>query len=101
VRYERRFPATINTPEAARRVRGVAGALPNLNVLDVAPSMSSEDFAFMLQAVPGCYLWLGGGEAGGKTPGLHSSRYDFNDELVPIGVQLWASLVKESLAAPR
>jgi hippurate hydrolase len=62
-------------------------------VEDIEPSMASEDFAFMLKAVPGCYFWLG---AGGQH-GLHSPRYDFNDELLPIGAAIWVSLIRETL----
>mgnify|MGYP003694655511 CR=1 FL=1 len=46
---------------------------------DPTPEMGSEDFAFMLQAKPGCYVWLGGGR-GPDTPNMHSPHYDFNDE---------------------
>jgi amidohydrolase len=97
VLYQRRIPATINYPDAARLVRNVAGAPSlDLNVIDAGPSMASEDFAFMLQETPGCYLWLGAARAG-DNPGLHSPRYDFNDELIPFGVRLWVSIVRESL----
>jgi len=96
VRYERRYPATINDPASATLLREVAAAT-RLNVVESRPSMGSEDFAYMLQAVPGCYLWLGAARAG-ENPGLHSPRYDFNDEVLPAGVELWVSLVRRSLA---
>lgn len=96
VRYERRFPATVNDPAAAHFVRTVVKDVPSLTVIDANPSMGSEDFSFMLQAVPGCYLWLGAGKSG-DNPGLHSPCYDFNDEVLPMGVALWVSLVRESL----
>lgn len=98
VKYERRYPPTINDPASAQLVREVAGAI-RLNVVDSPPTMGGEDFAFMLQAVPGCYLWLGAGRAG-DNPGLHSPRYDFNDDILPEGVELWVSLVRRCLAAP-
>jgi hippurate hydrolase len=60
--------------------------------------MVSEDFAFMLQDVPGCYLWLGAGRSD-NDHGLHSSHYDFNDELLPLGIALWVSLVRKVLPA--
>jgi amidohydrolase len=97
IRYERRFPATINNPEAASIVRTIAGTAPaNLTVVDAGPSMGSEDFAYMLQAVPGCYLWLGTAKSE-SGPGLHSPHFDFNDDALPLGVGLWVSVVRESL----
>jgi amidohydrolase len=99
VRYERRYPATVNDSAAARFVQTVAATAPvNLTLVEASPSMGSEDFAFMLQAVPGCYIWLGSGSSG-KDHALHSSRYDFNDDLLPWGVALWVSLVRKSLTS--
>lgn len=98
IRYERRFPATINHHIEAQFVRSLAGAAPlNLTVLDVAPSMGSEDFACMLEAVPGCYFWLGSRDPGHERP-LHSPHYDFNDELLSIGSSFWISLVRHRLS---
>lgn len=96
IRYERRYPATINDPAAAKLVRDIAGDIP-LRVVDSPPTMGAEDFAYMLRAVPGCYLWLGAARTG-ENPGLHSARYDFNDEVLPAGVELWVSLVGRCLA---
>ena len=59
--------------------------------------MAAEDFAFMLEARPGCYLWLGSGRTG-SDPGLHSPYFDFNDEIIPLGVDLWRSVVETKLA---
>jgi len=99
VRFERRVPATVNDPESARRVREVAGAHPGLTVVRAMASMGSEDFACMLETTPGCYVWLGA-KGEGNFCGLHSPRYDFNDELVPIGSTLWLALIRRSLAPP-
>lgn len=96
IRYERRYPATLNDPAAAKLVRDIAGDIP-LRVVDSPPTMGAEDFAYMLRAVPGCYLWLGAARAG-DNPGLHSARYDFNDEALPAGVGLWVKLVARCLA---
>lgn len=98
VDYEERYPATINTAENARKIRALA-ASPDLGlkVLDVAPSMAAEDFAFMLQEKPGCYFWLGS-RRDGSNPGLHSPYYDFNDALLPIGANFWIKLVATELA---
>ena len=94
--YQRKFPATINDPGAARLVRRAAGSVAGLSVLDHLPSTGSEDFSEMLKCVPGCYLWLGAGRSS-EDPGLHSPRYDFNDDLVRLGADLWVAVVREHL----
>jgi hippurate hydrolase len=98
LRYERRYPATVNsaaeTEHAARAAAAVVGAA---NV-DRAPTpeMASEDFAYMLQAKPGCYVWLGAGRDA-STPGLHSPHYDFNDDVLAIGASYWVTLAEQQL----
>lgn len=99
VHYQRRFPATVNDPAAANVVRSLASGSSRLTVVDAQPSMGAEDFAFMLKAVPGCYVWLGSAGAQASA-GLHSPQYDFNDELMPIGIELWVNLVREALSGP-
>ncbi len=99
VRYERRYPATVNTETeteiAAAAMREVVGG-PNVQ-RDLVPTMGSEDFAFMLLAKPGCYAWIGNGPGeGGCT--LHNPSYDFNDDVLPIGASYWARLVEQNLA---
>jgi hypothetical protein len=71
---------------------------------NVEPTMGAEDFAFMLQAKPGCYVFIGNGEGdaplGGHGLGpcqLHNGSYDFNDQLLPIGASYWVRLVEMSL----
>ena len=62
--------------------------------------MGAEDFAFMLQAKPGCYIFIGNGENAGPGEGgcmLHNPRYDFNDAILPIGASYWARLVEHVL----
>lgn len=96
VDYSRRYPATINTaPEAALISAVAAGA--GLAAKAGGPSMASEDFAFMLEARPGAYAWLGARRPG-ENPGLHSPRFDFNDALVPQGARLWTGLIDRALA---
>jgi len=96
-RYERRYPATLNeavsTERAVRAASAVVGE-DNL-VLDPQPSMGSEDFAFMLQKKPGSYIWIG---AGGEYM-VHHPKYDFNDEILPLGASYWAELTEQLLAA--
>lgn len=98
VSFDRRTPATINDPRAARFIRSVIGASNlGLEVVSARPSMASEDFSYMLQAKSGCYLWLGAGRQGAN-PGLHSPLYDFNDDVLPLGAALWVEVVRRSLA---
>ena len=98
VRYERRYPATINTPlETAWASATAAEIAGDVHVdTNVAPCMGSEDFAFLLQKRPGCYLWAGNGPSdNGRV--LHNPKYDFNDDLLPIGASYWARLAERLL----
>ncbi|HEY5863037.1 MAG TPA: M20 aminoacylase family protein [Casimicrobiaceae bacterium] len=98
VRYERRYPATVNSEvETAHATRAAAAIVGAANVdTDPVPEMGSEDFAFMLQQRPGCYVWLGAGH-GPDTPNIHNPRYDFNDAVLPIGASYWVTLAEQQL----
>ena len=102
VHYERIYPATINTPRETDFAASVAETLvgPENVVRDMDPSMGAEDFSFMLQVKPGAYMRIGQGGEGSCM--LHMSRYDFNDDILPLGSALHASLVEHAmpLAAP-
>jgi hippurate hydrolase len=98
VRYERGYPPTINAGaaavacrEAARRVVGDANVRG-----DLKPSMGAEDFAYLSQEVPGCYVWLGNGPGAGGCM-LHSPHYDFNDGIIVTGIRYWVTLVETVL----
>ncbi|GAA6143311.1 M20 aminoacylase family protein [Hydrogenophaga sp. 5NK40-0174] len=97
VHYERLYPATINTRAEAHFAANVARKLVGHDQVDEAmePSMGAEDFAFMLQVKPGAYLRLGQGGRGSCV--LHNSRYDFNDDVLPLGAALHASLVEAAM----
>jgi hippurate hydrolase len=99
VRYERRYPPTVN--DAAATLHAIAAAASVVGAenvdTDPMPDMSSEDFAFMLQAKPGCYVWLGAGR-GPETPTLHNPHYDFNDDALPIGASYWVALAEQQLS---
>lgn len=100
VSYERGYPATVNTPEEAHFVAEVAATLVGEErvIRNMIPSMGAEDFSFMLQVKPGAYIRIGQGAADGpgKHP-LHNSRYDFNDDILPLGAALHASLVEAAM----
>ena len=63
---------------------------------NMAPSMGAEDFAYMLEKIPGSYIWLGAGE-GKSGCMLHNSKYDFNDDILPLGIAYWEQLVKSEM----
>lgn len=100
--YERIYPATINSVRESQFAADVAESLVGTDhvVRDMEPSMGAEDFSFMLQVKPGAYLRIGQGGQGSCM--LHNSRYDFNDDILPLGAAMHASLVEQSmpLAAP-
>jgi hippurate hydrolase len=97
VRYERVYPATVNSLREAAFATHVAQTLVGADhvVHDMEPSMGAEDFSFMLQVKPGAYMRIGQGGEGSCF--LHNSRYDFNDEILPLGSALHAGLIEQSL----
>ena len=98
--YHRRYPATINTRAEAETARLAAAetAADKAVQTELAPSMASEDFSYMLQEKPGAYIWIGNGPAE-NGHNLHSPRYDFNDEVLPVGVEYWVRLTHRVLRA--
>ncbi len=99
-RYRSVFDPTINSPAeteiAAKAARAVVGADQVTDVFQ--PPMTSEDFAFLLQARPGCYVLLGNDGDGPGGCGLHNPEYDFNDAILTTGADFWVSLVESVLA---
>lgn len=96
LKYRRLEPVTFNHTEetnvaikAARSLVGIASVDDKLK-----PRMGSEDFAYMLEARPGAFIFLGNG----STAGLHHPAYDFNDEALPYGIGYLVSLVETVLA---
>jgi amidohydrolase len=104
--FKRNYPPLVNHPEqtafAIEAMRAVVGS-DNVDT-NVEPTMGAEDFAFMLQEKPGCYVFIGSGDGDHRHHGhglgpcqLHNGSYDFNDHLLPIGASFWARLVEMSL----
>jgi hippurate hydrolase len=95
--YTMGYPVVINreaqTAFAAAVAREIAGA--DKVDTDVAPVMGAEDFAYMLQARPGAFIFVGNGDSAG----LHHPAYNFNDETIPVGTSYWVRLVETALAA--
>ncbi len=88
------YPATVNHSDKAAFAAAVAREVSGDAAVDAnsGREMGAEDFAYMLQARPGAYLFLGQGD----TAGLHHPAYDFNDEVAPIGASFFARLVEQA-----
>jgi amidohydrolase len=98
VEYVRIYPATVNDAACAQHALDTAGALFGKALRAESPAATAEDFAFMLQQVPGAYIWIGS-RKGERSPSLHHPAFDFNDEALPAGAALLASLAERRLAA--
>lgn len=95
--YTRVFIPTINDPVLTREVARIAletfgEDAFNQNAL---PGLGSEDFAQLLQRVPGCYVNLGNGDSAT----LHNPAYDFNDDAIPFGVRFFVAIARDRLRA--
>ena len=94
--YHSGYPATINTKSqsefCAEIAQEIAGSANGVD-LNPVPSMGAEDFSYMLQERPGCYIWAGNGDSAG----LHHPEYDFNDQLLAVGASYWSKLVEQRL----
>jgi amidohydrolase len=96
--FRRGYPPLVNHPreteiacDAAARVVGESNVDRN-----GAPRMASEDFSYMLEARPGAFIFLGNGDGEGSCD-VHNPRYDFNDEILPVGASYFARLIEMSL----
>ena len=96
LKYERGYPVTVNHAEqtdfATRIAKEIAG---DANVHETPPLMGAEDFAYMLEARPGAFIFCGNGDSAG----LHHPAYNFNDEAIVYGTSYWIKLVENKLAA--
>jgi hippurate hydrolase len=106
IEFLRNYPPLINhrqetqfAQEIIKKHFGIAHFIQ-----DIEPTMGSEDFAFMLEKVPGCYVFIGNGDGTHRDAGhgmgpchLHNPSYDFNDQLLPIGASYWVHLTQAFL----
>ena len=97
VSFETEFVETINSSDQTETVIAVAEELGLSLDGNCEPMSFSEDFAHFSNVVPGCFFLLGNGQTGCVSSPLHSSSYDFNDELLPIGVKIWSRIVRKIL----
>jgi hippurate hydrolase len=98
LKYERYYPATVNDRDCAEYALEAAREIGGEALEARAPAFTSEDFAFMLQAIPGAYVWLGQGSPVRRAP-LHHPGFDFNDEVLPLGAALLATLAERRCPA--
>jgi len=104
--FERRYPALVNTvAETEFCMEVMRDVVGEDRALTIEPAMASEDFAFLLQEKPGCYVFLGNGDGEHRMAGhglgpcmLHNASYDFNDSLIPAGASYWVRLAQRYLA---
>ncbi|QVQ25371.1 M20 aminoacylase family protein [Achromobacter deleyi] len=104
--FERRYPALVNTvAETEFCMEVMRDVVGEDRALVIEPAMASEDFAFLLQEKPGCYVFLGNGDGEHRMAGhglgpcmLHNASYDFNDSLIPAGASYWVRLAQRYLA---
>jgi amidohydrolase len=104
--FVRNYPPTINSaPEAEFARKVMADIVGADSVLTQEPTMGAEDFAYMLQAKPGCYAFIANGDGSHREMGhgggpcmLHNPSYDFNDDLIPLGATYWVRLAEAWLA---
>ncbi len=89
-----KYPPTINSKNESEFAYSVAkDMVGDKNVInDIDPSMGGEDFSYLLNEKPGSYLYIGQKDENHKAY-LHTTKYDFNDEILPIGVNFWVNLV--------
>ena len=109
-RFRRNYPPLVNHPAETRFAVEVMKEVLGADRVDdqVEPTMGAEDFAYFLQAKPGCYMFIGNGEGDHRDGGhglgpcvLHNGSYDFNDNLLPIGASFWVRMVEKSLPPSR
>ncbi|MGB7319236.1 MAG: M20/M25/M40 family metallo-hydrolase, partial [Planktotalea sp.] len=98
IAYERGYPVTVNTDENTAFAADVARAVAGEGAVDdnTPPIMAGEDFAYMLEARPGAYIFLGNGEEGAM---VHHPEYVFDDSAIPAGCSWLAGMVEARMPA--
>ena len=91
------YPATVNNPEKTGFAAEVAKEIAGEGAVnsDCGVDLGAEDFSYMLAARPGAYLFLGQG----KGVRLHTTEFDFNDDILPYGASFFARLVEKAQPA--
>ncbi len=100
IEFVNEFPAVLNWPEPTDLAASVAAEVAGRDNVDATarPVMGSEDFAFMLEQIPGSYIFIGNGSGDGACM-IHNPGYDFNDAILPLGSSYWVRLAETFLRA--
>jgi amidohydrolase len=95
--YKRDYPVTMNHDKQTAFAVSVAGKLVGAKNVEpnVRPTLGGEDFSFMLEKRPGAFIFIGNGDSAG----LHHPAYNFNDDVIPVGISYWAKLVETAMPA--
>jgi len=93
---KRGYPVLVNHEQQTDFAASVAREIVGDRQVDTAlpPMMGAEDFAFMLNERPGAFIWVGNGDSAG----LHHPKYNFNDDVIPVGTSYWVRLAETALA---
>ena len=99
VNYQRRYPVLHNDPAQTEFCKQVVRDWLGADGLidDIEPVTGSEDFAFFLEKVPGCYVFIGNGEGSEGGCMVHNPDYDFNDRVLPTGASYWVRVAESYL----
>lgn len=100
VNYQRRYPVLHNSPEHTRFCLNLVRDWLGEDALaaEAEPVTASEDFAFFLEKIPGCFINIGNGTGSEGGCMVHNSRYDFNDRVLSTGASYWVKLTERWLA---
>jgi hippurate hydrolase len=93
--YRRDYPVTQNHAGQTEFAAAIASEVVGRERVDdaVAPVMGAEDFSFMLESRPGAFIFVGNGDSAN----LHHPKYDFNDDVIPVGTSYWVRLVETAM----
>lgn len=105
VEFASSYPPVVNDERHTATAAAAAAEVAGPGAVDTAapPVLGSEDFSYMLEKRPGCYLFIGNGAGAGGAGGcmIHNPGYDFNDEILTVGASYWVHLARKFLAAAR
>jgi metal-dependent amidase/aminoacylase/carboxypeptidase family protein len=96
LQYTQGYPPLLNDEEMAQWVRQCAiDVVGEQKVVEPEPTMGGEDMAFYLEKAKGCFFFLGVGREGCAS--LHNPKFDFNEDVLPLGVETYCRLAFELL----